>query len=62
MTIANELPRGLVTEDEIINAAFNLMKSQLGNKTARYYFWYDEDYPSDTVSEYNWLEKQSVGI
>ena len=58
MTIANELPKGLMTEDDILNAAFNLMKLQLGMKTARYYFYYHEDYPSDVVNEYIWLEKQ----
>jgi len=58
MTIANELPKGLTTENEILNQAFNLMKLQLGLRTARYYFYYSEDYPSDVVSEYIWLEKQ----
>jgi hypothetical protein len=58
MTIANELPKGLTTENDIINMAFNLMKLQLGLRTARYYFYYNEDYPSDVVSEYIWLEKQ----
>jgi hypothetical protein len=57
MTIANELPRGLTTESEIIEAGFNLMKQQLGLKSARYYFYYHEDYPSDVVNEYIWLEQ-----
>jgi hypothetical protein len=60
MTIANELPRGLMTENEILDAAFNLMKQQLGLHTARYYFCYSEDYPSDVVNEYIWLQKESV--
>ena len=60
MTIANELPRGLTTENEIIEAAFNLMKQQLGTKSARYYFYYHEDYPSDVVNEYIWLEEKSI--
>ena len=59
MTIATELPKGLTTENDILKAAFELMKSQLGNKTARYYFYYNEDYPSDTVNEYIWLNKQA---
>ena len=58
MTIANELPVGLMTEDVILGAAFNLMKLQLGSKTARYYFYYHEDYPSDLISEYRWLQEQ----
>jgi len=62
MTIANELPKGLTTENDILNAAFNLMKQQLGLRTARYYFYYSEDYPSDVVNEYIWLEKQKTYI
>ena len=57
MTIANELPKGLTTENEILNAAFFLMKEQLGYKTAKYYFYYNEDYPTDVVNEYIYLEK-----
>jgi hypothetical protein len=60
MTIANELPVGLMTEDEILGAAFNLMKMQLGSKTARYYFHYCEDYPGDLLSEYLDLQQQTV--
>jgi hypothetical protein len=59
MTIANELPRGLSTENQILDAAFNLMKEQLGYRTAKYYFCYSEDYPSDVINEYIWLEQQS---
>jgi hypothetical protein len=62
MTIANELPRGLTTENDILDMAFNLMKLQLGLRTARYYFYYSEDYPSDVVSEYIWLEKQMENV
>jgi hypothetical protein len=58
MTIANELPVGLMTEEEILGAAFNLMKLQLGLRTAKYYFYYHEDYPSDVINEYIWLQEQ----
>ena len=60
MTIATELPRGLNTENEILDAAFALMKQQLGIKTARYYFCYHEDYPSDVVNEYFYLQQETV--
>lgn len=60
MTIATELPVGLTTENEILSAAFNLMKQQLGLKTARYYFYYNEDYPSDTINEYLYLQQETV--
>lgn len=58
MTIANELPRGLTTENEILDAAFNLMKQQLGLRSARYYFCYCEDYPSDVINEYLYIQQQ----
>jgi hypothetical protein len=57
MTLANELPKGLQTEDEILAAGFKLMKEQLGLKSARYYFYYHEDYPSDLINEYLWLQE-----
>jgi hypothetical protein len=34
------------------------MKTESGIKTARYYFYYHEDFPSDLVSEYFWLQRQ----
>jgi hypothetical protein len=57
MTLANQLPKGLQNEDEILAAGFTLMKEQLGLKTARYYFYYHEDYPSDLINEYLWLQE-----
>ena len=57
MTIATELPVGLVTEDEILGAGYQLMKQQMGSKTARYYFYYHEDYPADLISEYRYLQQ-----
>jgi len=57
MTLANQLPKGLQNEDEILAAGFTLMKEQLGLKTARYYFYYNEDYPSDLINEYLWLQE-----
>jgi hypothetical protein len=57
MTIATELPKGLITENEILDAGYILMKQQMGSKTARYYFYYHEDYPSDLINEYRWLQE-----
>ena len=48
------------TEDELLNIGFDLMRKEDGLKSARYYFWYHEDFPSDFVSEYFWLQKQEV--
>ena len=60
MTLANQLPKGLLTEDEILAAGFKLMKEQMGLKSARYYFYYNEDFPSDLINEYLWLQKELV--
>jgi hypothetical protein len=57
MTIATELPVGLITEDEILDAGYTLMKQQMGSKTARYYFYYHEDYPADLINEYRYLQQ-----
>jgi len=59
MTVAQQLPKGLKTETEILAAGFALMKEQFGLKSARYYFYYNEDYPSDLISEYNWLHEEA---
>jgi len=51
MTLAEQLPPGL-SEDQVLAEGFKLLTEQLGVKAARYYFYYDEDYSSDFVSEY----------
>ena len=56
-SIAEQLPAGLVTENEILDAGFAIMKQRDGTKAARYYFCYDEDYPADVISEYRFLQQ-----
>ena len=56
-SIAEQLPAGLITEDEILGAGFALMKQQQGAKAARYYFSYNEDYPADLISEYRFFQQ-----
>ncbi len=56
-SIAEQLPSGLVTENEILDAGFAIMKQRDGTKAARYYFCYDEDYPADVISEYRFLQQ-----
>lgn len=56
--LAEKLPKGLKTEDEILSAGFQIMKKEEGIKTARYYFYYNEDFPSDLIAEYKYLENQ----
>lgn len=51
---------GIQSEDAVIGLGFDCMRADQGLKTARYYFWYDEDFPSDFVSEYFWLQRQKV--
>ena len=54
---------GIATEKELLGQGFELMRQQQGSKTARYYFWYHEDFPSDFVSEYFWLQRQvQIGV
>lgn len=50
---------GVQTEDAVLNLAFDCMRAQQGTKSARYYFWYDEDFAADFVSEYRWLQRNS---
>lgn len=55
-----ELNSGIKTESELLGVGFECMRAEQGSKTARYYFWYHEDFPSDFVSEYFWLQRQKV--
>ena len=48
------------SEGELMDAGFARMRAEEGLKTAQYYFWYHEDFPSDFVSEYFWLQRQKV--
>jgi hypothetical protein len=50
------------TEDEILNHAYAVIKAEVGNKTARYLLNYDEDFPSDLVSSYRWMQKNKQGV
>jgi hypothetical protein len=43
----------------VIDAAWPLAVADLGVKSARYNFWYDEDFPSDLVTAYAVLQKIS---
>jgi hypothetical protein len=53
----------IASEDKLLGIGFERMRGKHGLKTARYYFWYDEDYPSDYVSEYFWLQRQArIGV
>ena len=65
-TLAQELfaenPR-IDSEDQLLGMGFDRMRVQQGLKSARYYFWYNEDFPSDFVSEYFWLQRESkIGV
>jgi hypothetical protein len=56
MTILEQLPPGL-TEQQVLEQAYNIMLAQQGPRTARYYFCYDEDYASDLVSAYFYAQR-----
>jgi hypothetical protein len=59
-SLAHQLPSGLQTENEILNEGFKIMKAEMGSKTARYYFYYHEDFPSDLINKYLWIQKELV--
>ena len=60
--IFQENPR-IASESEVFALGFERMRKEQGLKAARYYFWYDEDFPADYVSEYFWLQRQvRIGV
>lgn len=57
-SFAEDIKPGLKTEEEILNAGWEVVKAVRGAKAARYLFNYDEDFPSDLISDYRFLEQQ----
>ena len=60
MTIATELPKNLSTEAQILNQAYKILREQVGSKAARYHFYYDEDFVSDIITEYRYLQLETI--
>ena len=54
-----EVAPAVKTENELLDLGFERMRKEQGIKAARYSFWYDEDFPSDFVSEYFWLQRKA---
>lgn len=50
----------ITDENELLSVGFEQMRKESGLKTTRYYFWYNEDFPSDFVSEYFWMQRNPV--
>lgn len=53
------------SEDEVLNQAWKIVSAEQGNKSARYMFNYDEDFPSDLLGAYRYLQdlqKQKQGV
>jgi hypothetical protein len=48
----------ITAENDVLDLGFDVVKKALGLKSARYYFWYHEDFPSDLINEYIWLQQQ----
>ena len=48
----------ITAENDVLDLGFAVVKKALGLKSARYYFWYHEDFPSDLINEYFWLQQQ----
>ena len=49
-------------ENEVLDAAWPIVVKDLGNKRAMSMFNYDEDFSSDLVSVYDWLQKDQQGV
>ena len=62
MTIAQQLPKNLTYEYQILNEAYKVLREQLGSRTARYYFYHDRDFISDIVTEYRYLQKNVANL
>ena len=53
----------ILSEDRVLGLGFERLRQQRGLKSARYYFLYDEDFRSDYVSEYFWLQQHAqIGV
>ena len=60
MTIATQLPKNLITEAQILNEAYKVLREVVGSKSARYHFYYDNDFVSDIVTEYRYLQQETT--
>ena len=50
----------ITAENDVLALGFEVVKKAQGIKAAKYYFWYHEDFPSDLVSEYFWLQQEQT--
>jgi len=48
--------------DAVLDAGWPIAVADLGKKSAQYKFAYDEDFPSDFVSAYAWLQQNKQGV
>ena len=48
----------ITEENDVLDLGFEVVKKALGSKSAKYYFWYHEDFPADLINEYFWLQQQ----
>jgi len=46
--------------EEVLGAAYTIARDELGDRRARMLFTYNEDFPGDLVTNYAYLQKQSV--
>lgn len=54
---------GIASEKELLSIGFDRMREKEGSKSARYYFWYHEDFPADFVSQYFWMQRHTrIGV
>jgi hypothetical protein len=48
----------ITAENDVLDLGFEVVRKAQGLKSARYYFWYHEGFPSDLINEYFWLQQQ----
>ena len=57
--VAKALPKGLKSEKDILNHSHEHVTKELGKKQADHLHYYDQDFPSDVVSNYAHLHNKS---
>jgi hypothetical protein len=57
--VAKALPKGLKSEKDILKHSHNHVTKELGKKQADHLHHFDQDFPSDVVSNYSHLHKMS---
>jgi hypothetical protein len=55
-----EINPNIESENELLGIGFDEMRKESGLKSARYYFYYHEDFPADFINEYRYMQNVTV--